>query len=64
MISYKFSHIAFIRSALAYSTKASLRTDSSGILILQFMIGDAVAGEKGAGFVEFTCMPLNDDEDD
>lgn len=60
--SYKFSHLAYIRQALSYSTKTSLRTDSSGILSMQFMImNTAAAGSgggkneaTGAGFVEFT----------
>lgn len=56
--SYKFSHLSYIRQALSYSTKTSLRTDSSGILSMQFMIMNTNATKAsegvGAGFVEFT----------
>ena len=53
--SYKFSSLSYVRAALSYSTKASVRTDSNGVLSLQFMIADASGREGGyAGFVEFT----------
>lgn len=62
--SYRFASLCSIRSALAYSTKSSLRTDASGILSMQFMIV-SVAQEGGAsgGFVEFTCMPLSEEDE-
>ena len=64
LISYKFTHLAYIRSALSYSTKASLRTDTSGILSMQFMIVNVTGKDEtaGAGFVEFILMPLNEDD--
>ena len=62
--SYKFSHLSYIRSALSYSTKASLRTDSSGVLSMQFMIVNVAGTDEaaGAGFVELTLMPLNEED--
>lgn len=63
--SYRYSHLAYIRQALSYSTKTSIRTDSAGTLSLQFMIVNVSAApgeeESAGGFVEFTCMPLNED---
>jgi hypothetical protein len=60
--SYKFSHLSYIRQALLYSTKTSLRTDSSGIISMQFMIVNANAPSgndtSGVGFVEFTVSYL------
>ena len=41
--SYRFSHLMYIRQALAHSTKTSLRTDENGILSMQFMIASAQA---------------------
>lgn len=49
---YRFSHLSYIRSALSHSTKASLRTDSQGILSMQFMIAN-VDESKGPGFIEY-----------
>lgn len=60
--SYRFSHLLYCRGALTYSTKASLRTDSSGVLSLQFMIPNVQGSEEdGYGFVEFACMPLEEE---
>lgn len=62
--SYRFSHLMYIRQALAHSTKTSLRTDENGILSMQFMIASAQAASEGSAFVEFTCMPQNDEDEE
>lgn len=54
----------YIRQALAHSTKTSLRTDENGILVMQFMIASVQAMSEGAAFVEFACMPQNDEDEE
>jgi len=55
--SYKFSHVASTKRALASATKVSIRADNQGVLSLQFMI-ENVDGAVGVSFVDFVFIPL------
>jgi cell cycle checkpoint protein len=57
---YKFSHIAATKKALAAATKVSIRADEQGVLSLQFMIENLEGG--GVSFVDFRFVPLVSEE--
>ncbi|QDS71224.1 hypothetical protein FKW77_010427 [Venturia effusa] len=57
---YKFSHIAATKKALAAATKVSIRADKQGVLSLQFMIENLEGG--GVSFVDFRFVPLVGEE--
>lgn len=59
---YKFSHIAATKKALAAATKVSIRADDQGVLSLQFMIENLDGG--GVSFVDFRFVPLVDEDGD
>lgn len=59
---YKFSHIAATKKALAAATKVSIRADDQGVLSLQFMIENLEGG--GVSFVDFRFVPLVGEEGD
>jgi cell cycle checkpoint protein len=54
--SYKFSHVANAKKALAAATKVSVRADEQGVLSLQFMVENLEAG--GVSFVDYRFVPL------
>jgi cell cycle checkpoint protein len=54
--SYKFSHVANAKKALAAATKVSVRADEQGVLSLQFMVENLEGG--GVSFVDFRFVPL------
>jgi cell cycle checkpoint protein len=60
--SYKFTHIAATKKALAAATKVSIRADEQGVLSLQFMIENLEGG--GVSFVDWRFVPLVKEEDD
>lgn len=66
--SYKFSHIAAARRAMAAATKVSIRADEQGVVSLQFMIenvdesGSSAGGNAGVSFVDFRFVPLVGEE--
>ncbi|KAL8278047.1 hypothetical protein RQP46_009507 [Phenoliferia psychrophenolica] len=60
--SYKFSHVQLTIKALMASTKTSIRTADDGLISFQFMIPlGRRGGESNNGFVEFLCVPLDDE---
>lgn len=67
--SYKFSHIAAAKRAMAAAAKVSIRADEQGVVSLQFMIENVDgegAGNGSVSFVDFRCVPLvaEDEVDD
>lgn len=59
--SYKFSHIAAAKRAMAAATKVSIRADEQGVVSLQFMIENVDgegAGNGSVSFVDFRFVPL------
>lgn len=65
--SYPLDSVHFMLPALRHSLKTSLRTDSRGMLSVQFMIASARAKmrstsvhDSGHAFVEFLCCPLTE----
>ncbi|KAI0737871.1 Rad1-domain-containing protein [Daedaleopsis nitida] len=60
---YKYSYITRAQRALQSSLKTSLRIDEDGLLSLQFIMPSArrVAGKRSQVFVDFACLPLDDD---
>lgn len=54
---YRMTHIASALKAMQTSLKTSLRIDQDGLLSLQFMMTAAGPGI----FIEFRCLPLNED---
>ncbi|KAH9843009.1 Rad1-domain-containing protein [Rhodofomes roseus] len=62
--SYVFKHIACASRALQNSTKTSLRINEEGMLSLQLIMPTARprhGGNNTDGFIEFRCLPLDDD---
>ncbi|EPQ58545.1 Rad1-domain-containing protein [Gloeophyllum trabeum ATCC 11539] len=58
---YRFSHIAKSTRALQASLKTSMRTDDFGTLSMQFMMPSGRGrDDDGILFVEFRCLPLDD----
>ncbi|TFY65021.1 hypothetical protein EVJ58_g2227 [Rhodofomes roseus] len=61
---YVFKHIACASRALQNSTKTSLRINEEGMLSLQLIMPTARprhGGNNTDGFIEFRCLPLDDD---
>ncbi|KAJ7063584.1 Rad1/Rec1/Rad17 [Mycena amicta] len=62
--SYRVGHIGRTLRALQSSTKTSLRIDDEGLLSLQFLMPAPRATTKpegSDGFIEFRCLPLDDE---
>ncbi|KAH0830299.1 Rad1/Rec1/Rad17 [Lanmaoa asiatica] len=61
--SYRFAHIAHTIRALQSSTKTSLRIEAEGLLSLQFLVPvpKARGGGTSDSFIEFRCVPLDDE---
>jgi len=68
--SYKFSHVAAAKRAMAAAAKVSIRADEQGVMSLQFMIenedggGSGGSGNGGVSFVDFRFVPLVPDDGD
>lgn len=57
---YKGSHIRLTSKALSASTKVAIKTDSSGILEMHFMI---FSSDEAQVYIQFFILPMVDDED-